>query len=73
LTFISIRGRQQGDPKAAKRFGEILVALEFSAVLKCRKKKARNDEPERQDQGGSKGEVRVKKKKRLRGNIPITL
>ena len=33
LTFISIRGRQQGEPKAAKRFGEILVALEFSPVF----------------------------------------
>jgi hypothetical protein len=30
LTFISIRGRQQGEPKAAKRLGEILVALQVS-------------------------------------------
>jgi hypothetical protein len=32
LTFISIRGRQQGEPKAANKFGEILVALPVSTV-----------------------------------------
>jgi hypothetical protein len=32
LTFISIRGRQQGDPNAANKFGEILVALLVSPV-----------------------------------------
>jgi hypothetical protein len=32
LTFISIRGRQQGEPKAANKFGEILVALPVSSV-----------------------------------------
>jgi len=30
LTFISIRGRQQGEPKAANKLGEILVALPVS-------------------------------------------
>ena len=32
LTFMSIRGRQQGEPNAANKFGEILVALEIRAV-----------------------------------------
>jgi hypothetical protein len=32
LTFISIRGRQQGESNAANRFGEILVALQVSSL-----------------------------------------
>jgi hypothetical protein len=73
LTFMSIRGRQQGDPNAANKFGEIFVALFVSLFLKLTTRNGedeaqlggRNEEEEEKDEEKEEEEQEV--------DIPIPL